>query len=235
MSTRKPTVAKRVFRQKTIQVIQGKLNQLGNKINCDAERFLNFRLLSSCLVLIVSIFCFDKWYLYAPILTLGYYYILPKLAIDQQLRQRARKLEYEAMLYFEVLTLALESGKNLKQALEITTSSIHSELSVEFQNTLSEIKYGKGMVEALHDLRKRIPSNMIQNVILNMIECYHSGGNFVQNLRRQVEYIRDMKLLRSKEKINRMPIQISVISVIFFIPMILLLILAPVVIQYFVS
>ena len=71
--------------------------------------------------------------------------------------------------------------------------------------------------------------------MLNMINSYSSGGNLVGSLNEQVEYIRSIKKMELKEKINRLPIQISVISVIFVVPMILLLILGPVVLEYFLS
>ena len=150
-------------------------------------------------------------------------------------KKRSRVLESDALLFFEVLSLALESGKDLVSALEITTSSIDSNLSKEFKQVLYEIKFGKSLTEALVSLKKRLPSDNLKNVVVNMINCYSTGGNLVNGLTEQVEYIRSIKKMEIKEKIIRLPLEISVVSVVFVVPMILLLILGPVLLEYFLN
>ncbi len=232
MKSKRIRIAEKIYRKKVITDIQEEINQLGSDTLYDAVNFLDFRFISSVLIFIASLLCFKPWYLYAPLITAFYYIILPKISIKRKVNQRCNKLEHDAMLFFEVLCLSLEAGKSLKSALEITAESLDSELSSEFKQTISEINYGKSLPEALNDLKKRIPSPIIDNIILNITECYSSGGNLIDSLRQQVDYIRDVKTMKTKEKINKMPIQISVISVLFFIPMILLLVLAPAIIEF---
>ena len=49
----------------------------------------------------------------------------------------------------------------------------------------------------------------------------------------QVDFLRDKQILEIREQINKIPNKISIISVLFIVPLILLLILSPFVIQYF--
>ena len=126
----------------------------------------------------------------------------------------------------------MESGKTLSQALETTAKNIDSNISKEFLKTLNEVKMGKSLVESLKDMKKRIPSESINNTILNVTESSIFGSNIIESLNNQLEYLRNKELMEVKGKIAKLPIKISVISVVFFIPILLLIILSPVVIDF---
>lgn len=54
----------------------------------------------------------------------------------------------------------------------------------------------------------------------------------IESLNNQLDFLRDKQLLEIKEEIAKLPTKISVISVIFFIPIMLLVILAPVILTF---
>ena len=234
MKKRHISLANRIYRKKTIEKIEKKITLLGLRNSNKAETFLNIRLFSSLIVLILGFFLFSDLLL-SIIIMIAYYYLLPYICLDLKIIKRSKKLEQDAMLFFEVLALAVQSGKDLVTYLRLTTDTVDSSLSGEFKIVLYEVKYGKSLTASLNDMKKRIPSSTLNNVILNMIECYTTGGNFSLSLMEQVQYIRTGKVMEIKEKINKLPIQISVVSVVFMVPMILLLILAPAIIEYFVA
>ena len=158
--------------------------------------------------------------------------LFAKFTIDPLIKKRGKKLEKEAVYFFEILTLSLESGRNLYNSLEITVSNIDNELSNEFKYALNEVKYGKSLDTALENLRTRIPSDMIDNVILNIKESNIFGNSIVQTLHNQIDFINEKRMLEIKEVIGKIPMKISIVSVIFYVPLILLLILAPVLVEY---
>jgi len=170
-------------------------------------------------------------YIMSPILTILFYIGVEYFVLDMRIKVRISKLDYEALFFFEVLTLSLETGRNLKAALEMTTKSLDSELSDEFKVTLEAIEYGKTLTEALNDMKKRIPSDTINNVLLNITHSNVFGSEIINTLYNQVDYLREKKLFDAKSKIAKMPIKISIVSVLFFIPIILLMILSPVLIN----
>lgn len=223
----------RIYTKREIESLEKKMNLLGYYSKDRVNNFLIYRIISSIVLLICSYFIFDYSIVLTISTTIIYYFGLVYLCFDRKIKKRSISLDNDSMLFFEVLSLALQSGKDIITSLEITSNTIDSELSNEFKKTLREVKYGKSLTEALNDLRKRIPSTNINNVILNMNECYLSGGNLVETLDEQVKYIRGVKVSYIKEKINKLPIQISVVSVIFIVPMILLLLLAPAIMRYF--
>jgi len=58
------------------------------------------------------------------------------------------------------------------------------------------------------------------------------GNSIIKTMYNQVDYLREKKRLEVKAEISKIPIKISVISVLFFIPLILLIILGPVILTY---
>lgn len=220
----------KIYTKKSISRIKKKTTLLGIYNKIDPIDFMNSRLVGSLIVFFITFLVSPYAYIVSPVLTIVFYFGIEYFILDARIKKRSSKLDYEALFFFEVLTLSLETGRNLKGALELTVRNIDSELSNEFKATLEAIDYGKTLTEALTDMKKRIPSDAINNVILNITHSNVFGNEVVETLYNQVDYLRDKKLFEAKARIAKMPIKISVVSVLFFIPIILLLILGPVLI-----
>lgn len=220
----------KIYTRKSIDRIKKKTTLLGIYNKIDPIDFMNFRLVVSLIIFFVTFLVSNYAYVMSPILTILFYFGVEYIILDMRVKKRGSKLDYEALFFFEVLTLSLETGRNLKNALDLTVRNIDSELSDEFKEMLESTLYGKTLTEALVDMKKRIPSDTINNVILNITHSNVFGNEVVETLYNQVDYLRDKKLFEAKAVIAKMPIKISIVSVIFFIPIILLLILGPVLI-----
>lgn len=222
----------RIYPKHSIKKIENKMKLLGSWNKDSVEKFLILRIISSILVFLVGLISFDGNIIISILLMILLYLFIPYLCLDRYIIKKNKKLEYDSILFFQVLSLSLESGKDLFSALNTTCNSIDSNLSDEFKRVIREVNYGKGLETSLYSLRDRISSTILKNTVLNMIECYTTGGNLVETLNNQVEYIRNSRVLELKGKINKLPIEISVVSVILVIPMILLLIIGPIIINY---
>ena len=154
------------------------------------------------------------------------------LNITKKLEARNRKLEHQALYFFEILTLTLESGRNLENALIVTCDNVDSEISKEFKKALDEMKFGKSLIEALSDLKSHISSDIIGNIILNIIQTNRFGNSILDTLYNEVDFLRQKELLTVKEQINKIPNKVSIISVLFIVPLILVLILGPYLIEF---
>ena len=161
-----------------------------------------------------------------------YYNAFYFIFITNPINKRIKKLDKEALDFFEILALTLESGKNLENSLEITCYNIDSELSEEFKKSLTEMKFGRSLMEALEDLRYRIPSETVNSIILNMRETSVFGNSIIDSINNQVDYLRDKQIMDIKAEINKIPNKVSIISVIFIVPLILLMILGPFIIEF---
>ena len=161
-----------------------------------------------------------------------YYFIFQELVIDSKIKKRNTELEKEAMHFFEVLTLSLETGRNLTEAIDVTVSNVDGVLSDEFKESIREVSFGKSLSEALNDMQDRIPSDTINNVILSLTQSNLYGNSIIDNLYTQIDYLREKRKMEVKGKIAKIPVLISVISVLFFVPLLLIIILGPVILEY---
>ena len=228
----KVSLIDKIYSKRMIKKVETKIELLGDDCKYNAKEFLNIILLGTVLIFLSFILFSKNGYIYAPLFSIIYYFLITYLLLDYPIKKRGLELEHEAIFFFEILALTLESGKTLSQALETTAKNIDSNISKEFLKTLNEVKMGKSLVESLKDMKKRIPSESINNTILNVTESSIFGSNIIESLNNQLEYLRNKELMEVKGKIAKLPIKISVISVVFFIPILLLIILSPVVIDF---
>lgn len=217
----------RIYREKDIKKVENKINLFGISKKFDAQYFMNLRLISSLIIFFLSFLFLSNGPFIAPVITVIWYFLLNYIMIDIPLKKRERKLEAEAYYYFEVLTLALESGRNLENAIKMACKYIDSEISSEFKETLKQVNFGKSLTESLSLMSQRIPSLTINNIILNMEQSNLFGNSIIQTMYNQLDFLRDKQIMDIKEQINKIPNKISIFSVIFFIPLIILIILGP--------
>ena len=223
---------KKIYSKKYINKIVNKVKLLGSSNNIDPYDFLVSRLITSVLIFCIFLYTSLYGYIIAPIVTVIYYFIFQELVIDSKIKKRNTELEKEAMHFFEVLTLSLETGRNLTEAIDVTTCSVSGKLSDEFNEAVREISFGKSMTEALSDMQERIPSDTINNVILSLTQSNLFGNSIIDNLYTQVDYLREKRKMEVKGRISKIPVLISIISVLFFVPLLLILILGPVLLEY---
>ena len=226
------SVTEKIYSKYSLNDIEKRMILLGYNDKDKTLNFLNFRLLTSIAIFFVILYFVEWGYIIAPIVVFLYYFSLPKILLDRRIERRRRKLENDAMYFFEVLALSIESGNNLYNAILVTSKNIDSELSLEFRKMMEEVDLGKSFMEALDSLKVRISSDIINNILLNIKESSMFGNSILGTLNNQIDYLRETKLLEMRAYISKIPLKISVISVLFFIPLLLLLILGPVLIDY---
>ena len=220
-------LASMIYRKKSVQNVQAKLISLGHDTKFTTLSFLNTRLITTLLVFILTICFIDNGYIYAPFVAIGYYYLFYYILITRKIKQRTNRLDYQALQFFEILTLTLESGRNLEQSLRVTCENVESELADEFKKALFEMNFGKSLLEALEDMKARIPSETINNIILNIIQTNQFGNSILDTMYNQIDFLREKQILEIKGQINKIPNKVSIVSVIFIVPLIMVLILGP--------
>ena len=225
------SLAQKLYTKNSLKKTEDKIKLLGINNTLNPIKFLNFRLITTLILFFVLLSILETGYIYAPLFSVIYYFFIYYIVIDYNIAKRTKKLEMEAQYFFEVLSLAVESRSDLKSALEVTANNIDSELSLEFKKTLEEIKYSKSLDEALRGMRKRIPSDNINNMILNISEASIFGGNIIDTMHNQIDFLSDKRIQDIRGEISKIPIKISILSVVFFIPLMLLLVLGPVILN----
>lgn len=227
----KDEIIYKIYRKKTTKDIHEKLVSLGDDTKFTTVSFCNTRTLTAILVFLISLFILKNGYIYAPFIAIGYYYLFYYVFITNKIKKRTARLDYEALNFFEILTLTLASGRNLEDALRVTCDNVDSEISKEFQNALDEMNYGKSLIEALDGLKKKIPSETVGNIILNIIQTNEFGNSILETMTSQIDFLRQKQILEIKGQINKIPNKVSIISVVFIVPLIMILVLGPYLIE----
>lgn len=221
-----------IYSKRQIKRINDKINLLGVSSKYSTLSFLNIRLITSIMIFLFILINYKYGYIFSIVITILYYYFFEKVLLDAKINERRRKLDIEAIYFFEVLTLSLQTGRNLAEAISITINSVDSELSLEFKEALRQTKFGKSLSESLTDMQSKIPSDNINNIILALTQANIYGSSIIDTMYNQVDYLREKRKMEVKAMISKVPTKISIISVFFFIPLILLIILGPALITY---
>lgn len=225
-------ISKKLYRKKTVEDISKKISLLGVSTRMNTYLFLNIRFLGMIVLFFVVLYVSDFGYIIAPVLSFLYYKGITYFLLDKKIRSRQVQLEMEALNFFEILTLSLETGRNLQEALNVTVASCEGELVNEFREVTREVSFGKSLTEALEDMQLSIPSDTINNIILSLTQANLYGSSIIKSLYNQIDYLREKRKLEVKAEISKVPIKISIISVFFFVPLVLIIILAPVLLNY---
>lgn len=224
------SLVSRIYTKSSLKRINEKNKLFGLSHNYNVDELLTSHLIISLFIFLILILTKIN-FIISLIIVAIYFKSMEYIFFDYRLLKRAKKLEKESIFYFQILSLNLESGTNLGKAIELTSNNIDNNLSKEFNKVIDDVALGKSLNEALDDLKLRIPSDTVNNIILNLVESNIYGSNIVESLSNQLSYLSDKLILDTKARINKMPIKISLVSVFIFIPLILLIIISPLVIN----
>ena len=208
----------KIYTKETIARIKKKNKQFGVEHNYDVDLILGNHLIISIFIFIIALI--DTTLLKSILIVIAYFFLAEYFFFDYRLAKRRKKLEKQSTFFFQILSLTLESGNNLKNSIDLTCKNMDNDMTL-----------GKSLNESLDDLKTRIPSDTINNIILNLMESNIYGNNMIESLNRELDYISDKIILEAKGKINKMPIKISVVSVLIFIPLLMLIIIGPLIIK----
>lgn len=223
---------RKIFNKRVIKKIEDKVNLLGSNYKYDAITLLSTRLITSIFLFVLIFSMFEYGYILAIVFVIAYHFLFEYVMLDSKIKEREKKINSEAIYFFEVLTLSLQTGRNLAEAITITVNSVDGDLSSEFNEALRQTGFGKSLTESLNDMQKKIPSDSINNIILALTQANVYGSSIISTLNNQIDYLREKRKMEIKAQISKVPTKISVISVFFFIPLVLLIILGPVLLNF---
>lgn len=225
-------ISKKIYSKNTVKEINKKIKLLGIQNKLNTYTFLNIRLFGTIILFFLTFYLSNIGFILAPLVAFIYYKTITYLLLDYKIKLRRIKLENEAMNFFEILTLSLETGRNLQEAIKVTVNSTTGCVKDEFNEVLREVKYGKSLTEAMEDMQQKIPTDTINNIILSLTQADLYGSSIIKSLYNQIDYLREKRKMEIKAEISKVPTKISIISVFFFIPLVLIIILAPVLLGY---
>lgn len=158
----------------------------------------------------------------------GYY--LPNVFIENlaQKRQQAIKIAFPEAL--DMLLICVQSGMSVeasfgKVAREITNQSV--ELGEELSLTAAELSYLPDRRMAFENLAARTALPSVKAVTTALVQAERYGTPVSQALRVMAKENRDMRMSEAEKKAAALPPKLTVPMILFFLPVLFLVILGP--------
>ncbi|HRO48973.1 MAG TPA: type II secretion system F family protein [Hyphomicrobium sp.] len=163
----------------------------------------------------------------------GYY--LPNIFIENlaQKRQQAIKIAFPEAL--DMLLICVQSGMSVeasfgKVAKEIAVQSI--ELGEELSLTAAELSYLPDRRMAFENLAARTALPSVKSVTTALIQAERYGTPVSQALRVMAKENRDIRMSEAEKKAAALPPKLTVPMILFFLPVLFLVILGPAAISF---
>ncbi|MPZ69531.1 MAG: type II secretion system F family protein [Actinobacteria bacterium] len=156
---------------------------------------------------------------------------VPDLWLDSRARERQAKVALDLPEALDLLSITVEAGLGLEQAMEIVTENLDGPLGAEFTRVLREIELGVSRRDALVNLRDRTDVPELSGFVIALIQADQMGSPVADVLRVQAAQVRLKRRQRAREKAAQAPVKILFPVILFIFPAIFVVTVGPGVIE----
>ena len=161
-------------------------------------------------------------------------YFLPVYWVKRQIATRQEEIQNSFPDAMDMMLVCIEGGQSLDQAMarvgqEMKTSG--TPLAEELEQVSVEFRAGKDRTTVLRDLAERCNVNDISSFVTVLIQSQTFGTSISQALRVYASEMRDKRLLRAEEKANVLPTKLTLGTMMFTVPPLILILVGPSVIE----
>src|SRR6201999_746412 len=154
----------------------------------------------------------------------------PMLFLKNAISKRQLSIRRAFPDSLDLLLICIESGMSVeiafrKVAVEIVTQSVA--LSEEFTLTTAELSYLQDRKGAYENLAKRTELEGVKSVCLALQQSERYGTPLGQSLRVMAQENRDMRMNEAEKKAAPLPPKLTVPMILFFLPVLFVVILGP--------
>ena len=211
-------ILKNIFSRKYINKYNKKISYLGPTNKLKVESFLITRLLISISLFIFSLLIPKYGLLIAIFVSVIFYYLYTLILVDNKIKIRSDKLYDEAILFYSMLKLSLESTKDLKSSLEIVSNKIGNSLALSFRNSLGNNKFNNDLNAVFMNVIDTIPNLDVRKTLIDLKESNNSMNTIDKNL----DELKDKNLIIIKQA-NQLKLLLVIIVGLLFVSIIFLI------------
>ena len=207
--------------------------------------FLFFRLIMPiALFLATTVWAFFIWETTQPLLvkfavSLGGAFVgikAPEIFIKNQIGKRQQSMRLAFPDALDLLLICVESGMSIEQAFrrvsqEIGTQSIP--LAEELSLVTAELSFLQDRRQAYENFSARTGLDTVKSVATALVQAERYGTPLGQALRVLAQEGRDERMNAAEKKAAALPPKLTVPMILFFLPVLLIVILIPAVVQVF--
>jgi tight adherence protein C len=155
---------------------------------------------------------------------------LPNIMIKNLIVRRQKSIRLAWSDALDLLLICVESGMAVEPALQRVSREIGSQsvpLAEELTLTHAELSYLPDRRKAFENLGKRTGLATVKSVVTSLIQSERYGTPLGQALRVLAQENRDARMQEAERKAAALPPKLTVPMILFFLPVIFLIILGP--------
>lgn len=161
-------------------------------------------------------------------LIVGYY--IPSIAVSNMVTKRKASIKKAWSDALDLLLICVESGMALEPSFMRVAKEIGSQsvpLAEEMSLTVAELSYLQDRRKALDNLSKRTGLETVRSVVTSLIQSERYGTPLGTALRVLAQENRNDRMAEAEKKAAALPPKLTVPMILFFLPVIFIVILGP--------
>src|SRR6185295_13723631 len=215
------------------------LRQAGLRSERHLVTFLAFRLITPLLVAVI-VFIYSstvfadrippQMRLVATAVGLVFGFYLPSIILKNLKTRRQDSIRKAWSDALDLLLICVESGMAIEPALQRVSREIGSgsvALAEELTLTVAELSYLQDRRKAFENLGKRTGLPTVKSVVTSLIQSERYGTPLGTALRVLAQENRDMRMQEAEKRAAALPPKLTVPMMLFFLPVIFIVILGP--------
>lgn len=178
---------------------------------------------------------------FAPLVRLGFSiggayigFYLPNIFISNLIQRRQKSIKRVFPDSLDLLLICVQAGMSVESAMNKVSNEIGSrslELAEEFSLTTAELSYLQERRQAYENFGKRTGLAVVRAVGTSLIQAERYGTAIAQSLRVLAKEGREMRMAEAEKKAASLPPKLTVPMIVFFLPVLFVVILGPAFIQ----
>jgi len=155
---------------------------------------------------------------------------LPWLFLKNRIQRRQLSIRRAFPDALDLLLICVESGISIEAAFKRVSQEIGSQsiaLAEELTLTTAELSYLPDRRQAYENLAKRTDLEGVKSVCVALQQAERYGTPLGQTLRVMAQENRDMRMLEAEKKAAALPPKLTVPMILFFLPVLFVVILGP--------
>lgn len=133
----------------------------------------------------------------------------------------------------DLIAVGVEAGWSFDQCIDYLVKRFRNPATLQFQAAYAEIAAGTPKPLALHAMAARCGVDDLTTFVQTVLTSEQTSASLVELVRLQSQEIRRRHRVRSEERVRRAPMKMTMASVVFIFPAILLALGAPAAVTIF--
>ncbi len=197
------------------------------------KKVLLLRIFLSLLILILPVFITVYNIIFSSILAICFFIFSKMIYLKLLKNFKKNNLEYQSYFFIISVYINLKTSSIL-DSLNYASSHIKCDLSNYFKISLKEINNGLSFNESFENLKAKFDLPYLIRFIDILILYTNNKKTLLIKLKELCKDLEKENVLKENSRIKKLPINVIIFSFLFIIPIIILLIITPLIIEKFI-